>query len=128
MKLLLDIHLLLRAAGWPERLPGMARAMLDSDEHTPMFSPVSLWEVAIKRGLGRPDFRLDPGLLRRGLVDNGWLELPIDGRHAVTVAGLEPIHEDSFDRILVAQALVEGILLLTSDHVVGRYMGPIRVV
>jgi len=111
-----------------ENLP--PRAVLDNDEHTPMLSRASLWEVAIKRGFGRPDFRVDPRLLRRGLVDNGWLELPIDGRHAVAVAiaGLEPIHKDPFDRMLVAQSLVEGILLLTSDPIVGRYTGPIRVV
>lgn len=93
-----------------------------------LFSSASLWEVAIKRGLGRPDFRVDPRLLRRGLLDNGYSELPITSEHAVTVDGLPAIHKDPFDRILVAQSMVEGIALLTADPMVARYAGPIRKV
>jgi PIN domain nuclease of toxin-antitoxin system len=87
-----------------------------------------LWEVAIKRGLGREDFRVDPRLLRRGLLDNGYRELPITSEHAVAVDGLPPIHKDPFDRLLVAQATVEGIALLTADPLVARYPGPVRQV
>jgi PIN domain nuclease of toxin-antitoxin system len=65
-------------------------------------------------------------LLRRGLLDNGYQELPITSAHAVAVDGLPAIHKDPFDRILVAQAIVEGITLLTTDGVVARYPGPIR--
>lgn len=93
-----------------------------------MFSSASLWEVAIKRGLGRPDFRVDPRLLRRGLLDNGYSELPITSEHAVAVDGLPTIHKDPFDRILVAQSIVEGIALITTDTLVAQYPGPIRKV
>ena len=93
-----------------------------------LFSAASIWEVSIKRSLGRADFRVDPRLLRRGLLDNGYGELPITSDHAVAVDGLPPIHKDPFDRILVAQSIVEGIALLTSDPLVAQYAGPIRKV
>jgi PIN domain nuclease of toxin-antitoxin system len=81
-----------------------------------MFSAASLWEVAIKRGLGRDDFQVDPRLLRRGLRDNGYSELAITSEHAIAIDLLPPIHQDPFDRILVAQSTVEGITLLTTDQ------------
>jgi PIN domain nuclease of toxin-antitoxin system len=128
LKLLLDTQLLLWAAGRPERLSSRARALLDDPRNELMFSSASLWEVAIKRGLGRPDFRVDPRLLRRGLLDNGYGELPITSDHAVAVDGLPAIHKDPFDRILVAQSIVEGIALVTADPLVAQYAGPIRKV
>jgi PIN domain nuclease of toxin-antitoxin system len=85
-------------------------------------------EVAIKRGLGRADFKVDVRLLRRGLLDNGYGELPIISDHVVATESLPPIHKDPFDRILVAQATVEGITLLTIDSLVSQYPGPIRTV
>jgi PIN domain nuclease of toxin-antitoxin system len=126
VKLLLDTHLLLWAAGEPDRLPLAAFAEIENPLNELLFSPASLWEIAIKRGLGRDDFTVDPRLLRRGLFDNGYHELPITSEHAVTIDGLPAIHKDPFDRILVAQAIVEGITLLTMDDLVARYPGPIR--
>ncbi|NKA72568.1 PIN domain nuclease [Ralstonia solanacearum] len=128
MKLLLDTHLLLWAAGQPEQLSPDARALIENPAHELVFSAASLWEVAIKRGLGREDFRVDPRLLRRGLLDNGYVELPITSEHAVMVDGLPALHKDPFDRILVAQSLVEGMLLVTADPVVAQYSGSIRKV
>lgn len=128
MRLLLDTHLLLWAAGEPERLPDAARALIGDAQNEPMFSAASLWEVAIKSGLGRADFRVEARLLRRGLLENGYDEMAVTGEHAVATADLPPIHKDPFDRILVAQAAAEGILLLTADPVVARYPGPIRKV
>ena len=128
MKLLLDTQLLLWAAGQPERLPVAARSMIDDARNQLMFSAASLWEVAIKSGLGRSDFRADERLLRRGLLDNGYDELVIAGEHAVAITNLPPIHKDPFDRMLVAQSAVEGILLLTADPVVAQYLGPVRKV
>ncbi len=87
-----------------------------------------LWEVAVKSGLGRTDFVVDPRLLRRGLLENGYTELPVTGAHAVAVDLLPDIHRDPFDRILVGQAQAEGITLLTMNEAVGRYPGPVRVV
>ena len=128
MKLLLDTHLLLWAANGPECLSARAKVYFDDAEHELLFSAASIWEVAIKSGLGRVDFKVDARLLRRGLLDNGYGELPITSAHAVFVESLPPIHKDPFDRILVAQAPVEGITLLTADSVVARYPGPIELV
>ncbi|WP_457092862.1 type II toxin-antitoxin system VapC family toxin [Microvirga sp. P5_D2] len=128
MKVLLDPYLLLWAAGDPDRLPRAARPFLEDLQNEPLFSPASLWEIAIKRGLDRPDFRVDPRLLRRGLLDSGYAELPIMSVHAVEGEALPPIHKDPFDRILVAQSMVEGILLLTSDAIVAPYPGPMHLV
>ena len=91
-----------------------------------MFSAASVWEIAIKRSLGRADFAVDPRLLRRGPLDNGYTELPITSEHALAVDALPPIHRDPFDRILAAQATVAGMVLVTADPVVLRYPGPIR--
>jgi PIN domain nuclease of toxin-antitoxin system len=128
MKLLLDTHVLLWAAGQPDRLPSKARKLLDDPRNEPIFSSASLWEIAIKSGLGRDDFQVDARLLRRGLLDNGYSELPITSEHAVAIDGLPPIHKDPFDRLLVAQSMVEGITLLTVDPLVARYPAPVRKV
>jgi PIN domain nuclease of toxin-antitoxin system len=128
MKVLLDTQLLLWAAGQPERLPVAARRIIGDDRNQLIFSAASLWEIAIKSGLGREDFRADARLLRRGLLDNGYGELAVGGDHAVAVTNLPPIHKDPFDRMLVAQSAVEGILLLTADPVVAQYPGPLRKV
>ena len=126
MKLLLDTHVLLWAAGSPAQLPPAVRAMLDDPDNELLFSAASLWEIVIKRGLGRADFQVDARVLRRGLLDNGYLELPITSEHAVFIDSLPAIHKDPFDRFLIAQATVEGITLLTADALVAQYPGPIR--
>lgn len=128
MKLLLDTHVLLWAAGDPSRLPSRARNLIGDPANELVFSAASLWEIVIKRGLGRDDFRVDPRLLRRGLLDNRYSELPVTGEHVVAIDSLPPLHKDPFDRILVAQATVEGMVLLTVDPVVARYPGPVRKV
>jgi PIN domain nuclease of toxin-antitoxin system len=128
MKILLDTHLLLWAVGQSARLPAKARAILVDDRNQLVFSAASLWEIAIKRGLGRDDFQVDPRVLRRGLIDNDYEELAITGKHAVTVDGLPPIHKDPFDRLLIAQSMVEGITLLTTDKFVAQYPGPVQLV
>ena len=128
MKLLLDTHLLLWAAGQPNRLSSSALKLIDVPANELLFSAASIWEVAIKCGLGRSDFQADPRLLRRGLLDNGYTELPILSDHVVAIDSLPLIHKDPFDRLLVAQATVEGITLLTADSAVAQYPGPIRMV
>jgi PIN domain nuclease of toxin-antitoxin system len=132
MKLLVDTHILVWAAGHDregleKRAPG-AHALVNDPANQPMFSVASLWEIVIKAGAGRPDFGVEPHLLRRNLMDNGWTELPISSAHVLGVATLPQIHKDPFDRLLVAQATVEGVILLTSDAVVAKYPGPIRKV
>ena len=128
MRLLLDTHLLLWAAAEPERLPVAAAALIEDEGNALIFSAASLWEVAIKAGLGRADFAVDAGVLRRGLVDNGYEELAVTGAHAAAVAALPPLHRDPFDRMLVAQALVEGVGLVTADPGLAGYPGAVRVV
>lgn len=128
MKLLLDTHLLLWTAGVPSRLSAATRKLIQDPANELLFSAASIWEVAIKRGLGRKDFQADPRLLRRGLLDNGYGELPILSHHVVAIDSPPPLHKDPFDRLLVAQATVEGITLLTADTVVAEYPGPIRMV
>lgn len=128
MKLLLDTHLLLWAAGSPARLSETARLLLEDQQNELLFSAASLWEIVIKRGLERSDFQVDARVLRRGLLDNGYEELAITSEHTVAIDSLPLIHKDPFDRILVAQATVEGIILLTADALVAQYPGPVRQV
>ena len=126
MKLLLDTHVLLWAAGSPKRLSASTRRAIEESDN--YFSVASIWEIVIKRGLDRSDFKVDAQLLRRGLLDNGYTELPITAEHAIAVEALPPIHRDPFDRMLLAQATVEGMTLLTADACVATYPGPIRKV
>jgi len=126
MKLLLDTRILLLAAGEPSRLSPKTRRLLNDADNELLFSAASLWEIAMKLGSGRADLQVDPRLLRRGLLDNGYTELPILSAHVVAIESLPSIHKDPFDRLLVAQATVEGIMLLTLDPVVAEYPGPIR--
>lgn len=128
MKFLLDTQLLLWAAGQPERLSRSARKTLKDPENDLLFSAASIWEITIKNSLGREDFRVEPRVLRRGLLDNGYTELPITSQHAVNTDSLPPLHKDPFDRILVAQAISEGITLLTCDAQLAKYSGPVRKV
>lgn len=125
MNLLIDTHLLLWAAAQPEHLPEAARFRLLDPANRLHFSAASLWEVAIKRGLDRPDFRVDPGPLRAGLLASGYEELPVEGRHVLALATLPRHHADPFDRILIAQAATEGMVLLTADATLEAYGGPV---
>ncbi len=126
MKLLLDTHVLLWAASHPEKISLSARQQISDTNNEPLFSVASIWELTIKRMLGRKDFAVDPRQLRRGLLDNGFVELPITSAHVLAVDALPPIHKDPFDRILLAQAVSEGILLLTADPIVAQYPAPVH--
>jgi len=123
MRLLLDTHILLWTIAESGRLSAEARALIGDPEHQMTFSAVSL-----KSSRGRADFRIDAGLLRRNLLDNGYAELAVVGPHAVMLTTLPVLHKDPFDRMLVAQALVEGLTLVTADRQVANYPGPVRLV
>ena len=127
MRLLLDTNLLVWAMGSPERLSAALAAMLQDPANTPVFSVASLWELVIKQGLGKPDFRVEPALLRRALLDGGWQELPVQAHHALAVAALPLLHRDPFDRLLLAQASSDGLLLITADQQLAAYPGPVRL-
>ena len=128
MNLLLDTHLLIWAASTPEQLSSEALSLLQNAKYQLYFSAVNLWEITIKRRLGRQDFRMDPSLLHRGLIENGYTELVIKSFHCIALEQLPVVHKDPFDRMLVAQAVSEGMLLLTSDSVIAEYPGPIQLV
>ena len=124
MKLLLDTHLLLWAAAGTG-LPDRAAELIADPDNRLIFSPASIWEIAIKSGLGRPDFVVDPAVFRRELLDNDYEELPITSAHAAAIGTLPDLHRDPFDRMLIAQAAVEGVTLLSADRAVLQYTGPI---
>jgi len=126
VKLLLDTQLLLWAAGNSKRLSASARKLLNDPGNELCFSAASLWEITIKNTLGRQDFRVEPRVLRRGLLDNGYTELPVTSQHTVSVDRLPDTHRDPFDRRLLAQAVCEGITLMTGDALLATYPGPIR--
>src|SRR5664280_1257282 len=113
MRFLLDSHLILWAFFAKRRLSTQAKTLLEDNRNQLVFSASSIWEIAIKRGLGRSDFQVDPRLLRRTMIDDDYEELPVLGEHAVAIDALPHLHKDPFDRILIAQAMVEGITLLT---------------
>ena len=92
MKLLLDTHLLVWAMGEPSRLGPALRELLEDPQHTLWFSVVSLWELVIKAGLAREGFQVQPSLLRRTLLDGGFVELPIEAAHVLALAQLPPLH------------------------------------
>ena len=126
MQLLLDTHLLVWAMGEPERLDPALVHLLEDPMNTPLFSVASLWELVIKRGLDRPDFRLEPPLLRQALLEAGWRELPVEAHHVLVVGQLPALHRDPFDRLLLAQAQADGLLLITADQQLAQYPGPVR--
>ena len=126
MQLLLDTHLLVWAMGEPERLDPALVHLLENPMNTPVFSVASLWELVIKRGLDRPDFRLEPPLLRQALLEAGWRELPVEAHHVLVVGQLPALHRDPFDRLLLAQAQADGLLLITADQQLAQYPGPVR--
>lgn len=128
MKLLLDTHVLQWVAADSTKLSKAARALILAPENELSFSAASLWEIAIKKGLGRDDFKINARVLRRALLDNGYAEIPIGSDHTVAVEDLPSIHKDPFDRIMVSQATVEGITLLTAGTLVAQYPGPVRLI
>jgi len=128
VKLLLDTHIVLWAAGQPEKLSESARTLLATPENVLFFSAASIWEIVIKRGLGREDFKVDPRRLRKMLIVHGYTELPVTAEHVLMVETLPLLHKDPFDRLLLAQARAEGILLLTADVSVLQYQESVLAV
>ncbi len=126
MRILLDTLVVLWAARDDPRLSAEARTIVLDPATDVHVSAASIWEVAIKASLGRPDFTVDAELLSRRLAESGYQELAVTGAHTAAVAGLPAIHRDPNDRILVAQARAEGLTLLTSDETVARYGDSVR--
>ena len=121
MKYLLDTHVLLWAVTGDVKLSQKARRIIEDLDNELLFSAASIWEIAIKSTLIRADFQIDSSLMRRSLLDNGYSELVITGKHAAETQYLPDIHKDPFDRILIAQSRAEGITLLSADEKVIQY-------
>jgi PIN domain nuclease of toxin-antitoxin system len=119
VKLLLDTHILLWAAAGT--LPKKAAELIMDEKNTLLFSAASIWEIVIKTGLGRSNFKIDAYALHNGLLNNGYIEIAINSRHTLMTGDLPLIHKDPFDRILIAQALCEKATLVTCDKVVAEY-------
>ena len=128
MRYLLDTHLLIWFGYYPEKLSPVAYELLGDPDSGLYFSVASIWESAIKFNVGRRDFQHAPQILRTECKRNNMEELDVKGEHAEAIAQLPPLHKDPFDRILVAQATIEGITLLTSDRKLTAYPGPIQLV
>lgn len=126
MKILLDTHVLLWVAGDPQQLSAQGRKLLEDPQNQLYFSAASLWEISIKNKLGRTDFKVDLPVLRRNLLDYGFEEIAINSAHTLAIEALPNIHKDPFDRMLVAQTIVEGITLMTADSTVAEY--PVAVI
>ena len=124
MRVLLDTHLLLRALGSPSKLSKKARQRIESSEV--FASAASIWEISIKCALGR--LEANPAEVLAGIEPAGFNHLTIAGAHAAKVVELPPIHKDPFDRLLVAQAWVEPMILLTDDDALGGYGDFVEVV
>ncbi len=128
MRLLLDTHFLLWSMAASRRLSAEVREVLTDPENDVFYSAASIWEIAIKSALRRRDFRVDLPRLLRALPRAGFAELPVSAAHAARVASLPALHKDPFDRLLVAQALVEPLVLFTNDAKLGRYDAQVRVI
>jgi len=126
MKLLLDTHVLLWALMTPERLAAGLQRVLVDPAHEVLFSAASIWEIAIKRGLDRPAFLFEPADIATAARSAPFAELPVHADHAAAVRTLPPLHADPFDRLLMAQTVVEGALLVTADTAILRYPVPVR--
>ena len=119
MKFLLDTQLLIwTAAG---SIPLKAKQYIDNNTYILYFSTASIWEIVIKSSQNRKDFIIDPFILYDNLLIDGYIELPITGRHTLGVKNLPMHHKDPFDRIILAQSIVENITLLTSDKIMTKY-------
>ena len=121
MRLLLDTHILLWALDTPARLDDGTRALLEDPANEVLFSAASIWEIAIKARLGRADFPVRPDQIAQAARDTGFTELPVRADAAARVADLPLHHRDPFDRLLVAQAMVEPMRLYTADPLLPPY-------
>ena len=127
-RFLVDTQLLLWNVYGSRKLPARVARLFRDGRHQFFYSAASLWEIAIKAARGREDFVADTAAIRDALEANGFHELPVVAQHAVQLSSLPPIHADPFDRMLVAQAIIEPMTLITSDERLAAYPATIEVV
>jgi PIN domain nuclease of toxin-antitoxin system len=128
MRVLLDTQVLLWALAEPRRLDGETRATIESGDTDVLFSAASIWEIAIKAGLGCRDFAFDPAEIARAALDTGFTELAVCSNAAALVDRLPLLHRDPFDRVLVAQAIVEPATLYTADLQLVPYSDLVKLI
>jgi PIN domain nuclease of toxin-antitoxin system len=121
MRVLLDTHVLLLSLAQPAKLSPKARRLLESEAQDLLFSAASVWEIAIKRQIGRLAFSVSPAEIVEAARDTGFRELPVRAAHAVALDRLPLRHRDPFDRLLIAQAVAEGAGFLTADRALRQY-------
>lgn len=121
MRILLDTHVLLWTLGKSSKLNADVRAKLEDPNNEVMFSAASIWEIAIKAGLGKSDFQVSPNVILDAAYASGLVELPVTSATALKVAALPRHHRDPFDRLLIAQALTEPAMLYTADEQLRAY-------
>jgi len=126
MHVLLDTHVLLWALAEPRRLDGETRSTIESGETEVLFSVASIWEIAIKAGLGRAGLAFDPAEIARAALDTGFTELALRTNAAALVGQLPLLRRDPFDRVLVARAIVEPATLYTADQQLVPYSDLVR--
>ena len=121
MNILLDTHVAQWAITDNPKLPKKARELIESSKSSVWISAATVWEIAIKHSLGRGEMPVSSQDALRYFRESGYRFLPVAPEHATAVEDLQPHHSDPFDRILVAQALVEPMRLVTHDPMVARY-------
>lgn len=128
MRILVDTNVFIWAVIDPRRLSQGVRSTLQDPDHEVLFSAASIWEIAIKRRLGRADFKVEPWEIIEGAEAAGFIELPVRSSAALKVAELPLLHRDPFDRLLVAQAMTEPAALYTADAQLAAYSELVVVV
>ena len=126
MKLLFDTHLLLWAITDDRRLSARVRALMADPANECLYSAASVWEVAIKNGLPKRSLGIPAEAFRREVEAAGFRPIPVSPAHAAAVEFLPHLHEDPFDRVLVAQARAEDCALLTADSILPDYGAPVQ--
>lgn len=128
MRVLVDTHMLVWLSAATERLPGRARAIIEDPANEIFFSAASIWELTVKHALGKAEIPIHPRILYNALAENDFPEIAMTSLHGLTAGSLPPIHKDPFDRMLIAQSMIEGCLLLTSDKMLARYDAPVQLI
>ena len=128
MYILLDTNVLLWTAGASARLDQATTDLIENPSNNVMFSAASIWEIAIKTGLGRPDFQIAPEFIIQAAQQSGFVELPITAQTAAKAVDLPPHHKDPFDRLLIVQAMSEPAIFLTTDRILTRYTDLVTLV
>ena len=128
MNYLVDTHLLIWAADHNPKLSFEAEAELTNPRNNLWFSVISLWEMTLKRSMNRKTFAYDAGQMRSGFLASGYQELAVESKHVLGLANMPTIHTDPFDRLLLAQAISEGLIFLTADRQMAAYGNDVKIV